>query len=375
MRNGGKGPRIAGPIHDFTYRHYRTRETCLGVFAMPLKQNPLKPAFRKRSRLKIGLALIELLIVISIIGLLAQMLIPAVQSAREAARRTRCANNLRQIAFACLQHEASIQRLPSAGWHFHWIGEPERGTGISQPGSWAYSILDYVEQSHLRGMGSGLEGLDRTEALISRTETPVPVFLCPSRRVTGVLRYTSNQEPLTRGGKVLRTFEFGAKSDYAANVGDGLKVEFDPSWPGPQTLEEGDNETEWPEAQTLHTGVIYGRSAVELRQITDGVSRTYLVGEKHVPVDHYLTGEDQGDNESLYVGFNNDTCRSAIAPPEHDSGIVMNHNLFGGAHPSVWQVTLCDGSVHSVTWEIDEEVHRHLGNRADGAIASLGQLD
>ena len=322
-----------------------------------------------------GFSLIELLIVISIIGLLAQMLIPAVQSAREAARRTRCANNLRQIGFACLQHEASIQRLPSAGWHFHWIGEPERGTGVAQPGSWAYSILDYLEQSHLRAMGTGLEGMERTNALIKRTETPIPVFVCPSRRDDSVFPYTATREPFTRGGRVLRPLQFGAKSDYASNVGDGLEVEFDPSWPGPQTLDEGDALTEWPELQKSFTGVIYGRSDVELRQITDGASRTYLIGEKHVPVEHYYTGEDPGDNESLYVGFNNDTCRSTIAPPEHDSGLVLNHNLFGGAHPTVWQVTLCDGSVHSVSWEIDDDVHRNLGNRSDGEIASLDHLD
>jgi hypothetical protein len=212
----------------------------------------------------------------------------------------------------------------------------------------------------------------RTDALITRVETPLPMFLCSSRREVGALRYTWNQEPFTKGGRLLRPLVIGAKSDYAANAGDGPEVEFDPAWPGPQTLEEGDTQTEWPEVAKNLTGVIYGRSSVRLRQITDGLSKTYLVGEKHVPADRYYSGDDPGDNESLYVGFNNDTCRSTVAPPEHDTGVVMRHNLFGGPHATVWQVALCDGSVHAVTWEVDEEVHRRMGNRADSQVAAVG---
>jgi prepilin-type N-terminal cleavage/methylation domain-containing protein len=321
-----------------------------------------------------GFTLIELLIVIGIIGLLIQLLLPAVQSSREAARRAQCESNLHQVSMACLQHENTTERLPSSGWHFHWIGEPERGTGIDQPGSWVFNILGYVEEQPLRDLGAAMSGMARTDALITRTETPLPLFLCPSRRALGVLRYTWNQQPFTKGGQLLRPLEFGAKSDYAANVGDGPDVEFDPAWPGPQTLEEGDADTEWPETAGTFTGVIFGRKSVELRQITDGLSKTYLIGEKHIPVDHYLSGEDPGDNESLYVGFNNDTCRSTVAPPEHDTGVVMRHNLFGGPHATVWQVALCDGSVHAVTWEIDEEVHRHMGNRADDEVAAVGEV-
>jgi hypothetical protein len=291
-----------------------------------------------------------------------------VQSAREAARRTQCASNLRQVALACLQHESNIRRLPSGGWHFHWIGEPERGTGVDQPGSWGFSLLAYLELEMLREMGKGTEGIARTEALIARTETPISLFLCPSRRESAVLRYTWNRQPFTKGGKLRRPLEFGTKSDYAANVGDSPDVEFDPAWPGPQTLEEGDKATEWPKKE--FTGVIYGRSEVSFGEIIDGLSNTYLLGEKYLPVDHYLTGEDSGDNESLHVGFNNDTCRSTAAPPEHDTGVVMRHNAFGGPHTTVWQAAFSDGSVHSINWEIDEEVHRQRGNRANSEWAS-----
>lgn len=315
--------------------------------------------------------LIELLIVIGIIGLLMQIVLPAVEMSRETARRTHCANNLRQIGLAIAHHEVVQNRYPSGGWHFHWIGEPERGTGVDQPGGWAFNLLDYLEQQPLRNMGNGLSDEPRTVALIKRTETSLPLFICPSRRKSGVYFYTRNQQPFTRGGQLMQPLLYGAKSDYAANVGDSAEVEFDWEWLGPQSLEEGDGNFEWPErSMGMFSGIIYGRSQVKNQQIIDGLSNTYLVGEKHVSHVNSKNGEDYGDNESLYVGFNNDTCRSAFAAPEHDTRITLTPTVFGSSHPSVWQVIFCDGSVHQMTYEIDAELHKRLANRHDERIIS-----
>jgi hypothetical protein len=157
-----------------------------------------------------------------------------------------------------------------------------------------------------------------------------------------------------------------AKTDYAANVGAAATVEFDPQWSGPKSLAEGDDpQFQWPETQSFD-GVIFGRSHVRQRQIRDGLSKTYLVGEKYVDRLRYQTGEDWGDNESLYTGFNNDHCRSALSAPQPDQPGTDYRNSFGSAHPSVWQVTFCDGSVRALGFDIDLFLHRQLAGRADG---------
>ena len=156
-----------------------------------------------------------------------------------------------------------------------------------------------------------------------------------------------------------------AKTDYAANVGDAPIVEFDWQWRGPQSLSEGDQaKFAWPDTRDF-TGIVFGRSRVRPRQVLDGMSKTYLIAEKFVNADRYSSGEDWGDNETLYAGFNNDNCRSTADPPVRDDRNQEYKNRFGSAHSQVWQVVYCDGSVHVHDYEIDADVHRKFGCRMD----------
>ena len=321
-----------------------------------------------------ALSLLELTIVMGLISLLLQLLLPAMTVVREAARVVQCGSHLKTIGVAANEHHEVHGRLPSGGWHFTWIGEPERGTGDNQPGGWAFNLLDYLAADETRTLGLLLDGDEREAALVQRCRTAIPVFHCPSRRSAMPYPQTWNTLPLQRDGRLKEPMEWTAKSDYAACVGDGADVEFPWRWGGPLTLEQGDDPSfAWP-ANSGFTGVIFGRSHVRHRQIRDGLSQTLLAGEKYVDADHYTTGEDFGDNESLYNGFNNDTCRSTLSPPRRDARGGDLRNAFGSAHASFWQGVMCDGSLRRLDYSMDAQLVQQLGNRNNAMGTPATQL-
>ncbi|MBN1590119.1 MAG: DUF1559 domain-containing protein [Pirellulales bacterium] len=335
----------------------------------------------RRSR-RTAFTLVELLVVIAIIGILIAMLLPAVQAAREAARRAKCANHLKQIGLAFLSHHDAHQSFPSGGWGKYWIGEPELGTGLTQPGGWAFNILEYLEQGDVRDLGKGTGGADRANAFAKRCATPIAVFNCPSRRSADPLPDISSHSYRTRDSSSLNFNEAG-RSDYAANAGSQEGYEFGSSSGEPDDFAEGcDPNFQWPnpDAPPLKrlTGVVFIRSDITVRDITDGASQTYLVGEKYLSSEVYLNSVCGGDRESLYVGYGNDTCRTAYLEPQRDSSVFGQYRdeqwRFGGPHAAGFQCVFCDGSVHTVSYEVDLALHRNLANREDGAVVDLGGI-
>ena len=123
---------------------------------------------------------------ITIIGVLVALLLPAIQAAREAARRVQCVNNLKQIALAALSHERSQGYYPSGGWALNWVGDPLRGFGRNQPGGWIYSLLPYMEQESLwrlpdDGDVANITAQQKQNAAMM-IQTPLAMMNCPSRR-------------------------------------------------------------------------------------------------------------------------------------------------------------------------------------------------
>ncbi|MEX2121946.1 MAG: DUF1559 domain-containing protein [Pirellulales bacterium] len=306
---------------------------------------------------------IELLVVISIIGMLMALILPAVQMAREAGRRTHCLNNLRQQGLAMLSHHSAYQRFPSGGWGWAWVGDPDRGTGVQQPGGWLYSILPYLERKDLAGMGRFADPLAKKAALTKLTQTPVSVFVCPTRRGLELSLYNLAYLPhnVDAVGMV-------AKSDYAVNAGD-----FDGGGgAGPPTLADGDSPS-WPWNDfSQANGICYLRSSVGLAHIRDGSGLTYLAGEKSVSD----SGTDPGDDQSMYIGYDWDTYRWAMGVhgPLPDSGAI-NPASFGSSHPGGCQFVFCDGSARLISFDIEPRIHRLLANRQDRELFDERDLE
>ncbi len=308
-----------------------------------------------------ALTLMEVLVVISIIGMLMALLLPAVQAARESARRTTCQSHLGQIGLAALNHEAAHGRFPSGGWGFAWVGDPDRGTGRKQPGGWVYSLLPYLEKSDLARLGKGKQFNQKKADLTGLVQIPVAILNCPTRRSFSLSELAPNPPPIN-----FNLVAEVAQTDFAVNAGD-----YDVGGgPGPSTLADGDSLSYAWHDTSRATGIAYLRSEVSRAQIRDGSSLTYLVGEKYVN-----SGFDPGDDQSMYSGYDYDTFRwgKPNSPPLMDSS-QQAPDVFGSAHPTSCNFVFCDGSVRTINYAIDPEVHRRMSNRQDGLVINESVL-
>jgi prepilin-type processing-associated H-X9-DG protein len=204
-------------------------------------------------------------------------------------------------------------------------------------------------------------------------QMPLSVLNCPTRRPSVAFAMA-----IWPGGSAyFQAFNAGptsvlARTDYNACGGDQF---YGYTWFGPQTIQDAKNLTannQWP-STTTYTGISYLRSEAAVSWVTDGLSNTYMVGEKYLNSDSYYNGNDWADNESMYAGDDNDTERTtyydgstADHTPMQDTPGYMSDVRFGSAHANSFNMCLCDGSVRSIGYSIDAETHRRLGNRQDG---------
>lgn len=285
-----------------------------------------------------GLTLTEVLVVISIIGMLMALVLTAVQASRESARRMLCQDHLRQQGLALFNHESAMGRLPSDGWGYLWVGDPDRGAGPRQPGGWNYATLPYIERGDLRRLGAGQANADKKKSLAALSTYALALFNCPSRRGLGLL--PQPWQPFNTSP----TYSV-AKTDYAINGGD---VFLDVG-EGPRTLAQGDDPNyQWPKPKSEFTGVCFLRSEITFAHIKDGKDHTYLAGEKNV-VD-YVSGRNIGDDQSLYSGDDFDIARWTPLgwTPLNDMRGDYGFGRFGSAHPAGCNFLFCDGSVRTI---------------------------
>lgn len=374
--------------------------------AMAIRKSFVESRPRRRAG---AFTLVELLVVIAIIGVLVALLLPAVQAAREAARRASCTNNLKNLTLAMVNHESTYKRLPSSGWAGNWTGDPDRGVGATQPGGWLYSILPFIEQETLYNMGKGQTGGLRTVSLQNRDKTPLDIANCPSRRSGGP--YTAffpggSVSGDGSGGTTNYAVSLVARTDYAINAGDNAGYDRDCQGRSPGTYSPTDSKItsgKFPPRATVFSGVSYCGTAVKLRQVTDGLTNTIAVGEKWIPAE--ITGSQTswlGDDWGMYTGFQDDIVRStyygtkapshtpvsdsesldsvkvklqaAISATSSLSGLSSDdlaRELFGSPHPGGCLFSMCDGSVDLVAFDVDPELFRQMGARNDGGTPKV----
>ena len=362
--------------------------------------------------------LVELLVVIAIIGILVALLLPAVQAAREAARRMQCKNNLKNMGLAVHNHESSQGVFPTGGetWGVYiedYISDG-KPMGVDQIGlGWGYQILPYLEENAVHGIVTGEQ----------MRQTIIPMFHCPSRR--GVTRHPATGVVLT---------------DYTSthpctkrNRNDQLPVDIRPSatanwgwldvWNHVYTGTSGTNNFSRTRTDTngthpigphtfdngVYDGVIvrspyavdkvnpfsgdiigvFAKNVpqpIKFSKITDGSSKTLLISEKYIRTDLYETGSSS-DDAGWTDGWDPDVMRCTCVQPLSDSQVkpLLTGNVgetapaytfnLGSAHSGAFNAVFADGSVRSLKYDIDVVLLNALGTRNGTSAGPLGAND
>lgn len=270
-----------------------------------------------------GFTLIELLVVIAIVAILMGLLLPAVQKVREAAARTQCRNNLKQMGLAFHNHHDTMNCFPSGGWAgmfppTYLNGSP--AVGDQQRAGWAFQLLPYLEASNTWRAG----------ALIA-IGTTNKLFFCPSRRGPQTVSLPDAYVPSLTGGSIAH-----ALCDYAASNKQG-------------------------------NGIIKRFYTTTIANITDGTSNTLLVADKRLNL-AFLGQGASDDNQGYTAGWNNDTIRKTTRPPLPDYRAPTGDGagLFGSSHVGGINALFADGSVQVITYSISKPTFQLLGNESDG---------
>jgi prepilin-type N-terminal cleavage/methylation domain-containing protein len=315
------------------------------------------------SRRKRGFTLVELLVVIAIIGILVALLLPAIQSAREAARRTQCVNNLKQIGVAVLNHESTKRYFPFGRWNIvpgdtskHNV--PDRPIQKSNDQSWQVLALPYAEEQNIASQYD-LKKAWFDPANRTAISAPLAIFICPSVPATGRFDPSFTASPTPYPG------DYGCTNGVGATIWDQHLGEIG-KYPGEQSG-QGEDDSRVIGVMTKR----FDRSVCRAKDITDGLSKTILVTESAGKPDLYTDGhpgDTTGSAALIAVG-------TGWADP--DSGFtvakepVINHlndNEIYGFHPGGVEACFADGSVRFLADSLETVVGIALVTRNGGEV-------
>lgn len=306
---------------------------------MKVSRRPVRKEVRR------GFTLVELLVVIAIIGVLVALLLPAVQAAREAARRMQCANNLRQVGLATHNFHDTYLYLPPA-----FLGDNTDAT--DGWATWGALVLPFAEGSNQ------FNKWDLKYRVIEQVpeayQTKIKMYFCPSR-----LPHVLSLNDFANPG--------GALSDYAGCFGTDNKF----------AQSNGAMIPNKPQIGTDSNGKNYllqWSGQLKMSNITDGTSNTFLFGEKHIRPNS-LRGKNE--DRSVFSGVRNTHRRMAGVSPDGaevrplqppTASVAISNSSFGGPHPGVCQFVFADGSTRTVQIQTNVTTLSRFAQRDDGEV-------
>ena len=306
--------------------------------------------------------LVELLVVVAIIGILVGMLLPAVQQVREAARRTTCANNIRQIGLGLINYESANQELPPG-----WITHSEMAL-VDEPGwGWSACLLPYMEQQNL------YDQIDLAVAIDDDMHRDIIRQVIPS--------YQCSSDPASNVVNLDVHVEHGEHEDYDDDDHEGRSFRDEDDDHDHDDHDDDDHDHdelfasrsnysgvfgnfEIEDAPGDGNGAFFANSRVRLRDFTDGLSNTMIVGERR---------NDLGTISWIgVVPELDEPLARIVGAADHSPNDIGGHfEDFRSFHPGGINVVLGDGSGHFVANTIDEAVFQALASKSGGEVVSI----